>query len=154
MTQDPRTGDMFVGGDKQKVDELLISDDTAVSSISSESLASVLPKVYQTDDDGGNTRPVVRRMWSGVMGFTADGMPVVGKLDDSITKRGGEGEWIAAGFNGYGMDKCWLTGEAVAGMVAGRDVSSWFPRAYLVDEERVNERMTVEGVVKQLIPHG
>ncbi|KAL1981973.1 hypothetical protein VTN96DRAFT_1939 [Rasamsonia emersonii] len=144
VTQDPRTGDMFVGGDKQKVDELLVSDDTAVSSVSSESLASVLSKIFQTgwddDDDGGggggNTSPVVRRMWSGVMGFTGDGMPVVGRLDDSMTKRGGDGEWIAAGFNGYGMDKCWLTGEAVAGMVVGRDVSSWFPSAYLVDEER------------------
>ncbi|OJD29221.1 fad dependent oxidoreductase [Diplodia corticola] len=90
--------------------------------------------------------PKVTSKWSGIMGFTADGVPLVGRLPEAATGRrngggggggGGGGEWIAAGFNGYGMGNCWLSGEALAGMMRGEDVSGWLPECYLATEERL-----------------
>lgn len=48
--------------------------------------------------------------WTGVMGFTPDEQPLIGNL------RGRE--WIAAGYTGYGMPKCFGAGKAIAGMIA------------------------------------
>lgn len=73
--------------------------------------------------------------WTGIMGFTGDGLPIVGRLpralsgrDDSVTGEEG-GEWVAAGFNGYGMVHSWLSGKALAAMIVGtdREISDWFP---------------------------
>ena len=78
------------------------------------------------------------------MGFTADGMPLVGRIPESVSGRPrSNGEWIAAGFNGYGMVNTWLCGEAVVDMMMSADgevtkaVAEWFPEAYLVTEERM-----------------
>ena len=53
-----------------------------------------------------------------------------------MTGRSGDGEWIAAGFNGHGMDKAWLTGEAIAQMVLHGTSPQWFPGSYLCNDER------------------
>lgn len=64
---------------------------------------------------------------------------MVGNLPTSITGRSSGQEWIAAAFNGYGMDKTWLSGEAMVAMMAGRDedVREWFPSAYVLSEQRL-----------------
>ncbi|KAI1073219.1 hypothetical protein LB507_010863 [Fusarium sp. FIESC RH6] len=130
--QNAKTGVMFLGGESQSLRTLLSSDDSSVADDARATLTSAAPKIWK---DAAPARPL--EVWSGIMGFTADGMPIVGKLPRSLTGRLGSGEWIAAGFNGHGMDKCWLSGEAIARMVLGeRDVAG-FPKAYLVTDERV-----------------
>jgi hypothetical protein len=49
----------------------------------------------------------------------------------------GEGKWVAAGFNGHGMDKSWLTGERLATMMIDNAVPSGFHTAYLIDKQRL-----------------
>jgi glycine/D-amino acid oxidase-like deaminating enzyme len=71
-------------------------------------------------------------------------MPLVGKLPGQLTGRDGDGEWIAAGFNGGGMCMCWRVGEAVAAMVNGGDPPSWLPDALLLSSERLAYALTVE----------
>lgn len=83
------------------------------------------------------------QVWSGVVALTADGLPLVGRLDPRITGRdvvggggggGGEGEgegkpgaevapgeWIAASFMGDGMVWAWLCGTALGVMLAGTE---------------------------------
>lgn len=130
--QNEHTGDIFIGGERQRVADLLSSDDSLVASEARESLCAILPKIFRAVEPVGE-----QRVWSGIMGFTSDGLPLVGKLPSEITRRDGDGEWIAAGFNGHGMDKCWLTGEAVARMVLGKE-SSEFPDAFLLTSERLD----------------
>ncbi|KAA8645246.1 NAD(P)/FAD-dependent oxidoreductase [Aspergillus tanneri] len=77
-------------------------------------------------------------VWSGLMGCSFDGLPIVGKLPSSLTQRDSDSEWIAAAFNGYGMANCLLSGEALARMMVGEDVSSWFPEAYRISYRRFN----------------
>ena len=151
--QNPHSGDIFVGGETARLDELFTADDTVISAISKENISTILPKLFERGWTVGNA-PEVRKVWSGIMGFTADHLPLVGKLPVSITERGEEGgEWIAAGFNGYGMPQCWSSGEAVAKMMLGIDTSDFLPEVYLATEERLNdeERMSPEASLERLM---
>jgi gamma-glutamylputrescine oxidase len=66
--------------------------------------------------------PVTHR-WSGTMGFSRDGLPMVGAVP------GSPGALVAAGFTGHGFGFAWVCGRAIAEMVtAGRsEVAELFP---------------------------
>ncbi|KAH6685394.1 FAD dependent oxidoreductase [Plectosphaerella plurivora] len=145
--QNVKSGLMFLGGEAQKLTGLLTSDDSSVADDAWDSLASAAPGIWKVDQP-----PKVVDLWSGIMGFTADGMPLVGNVPPKISGRGGHGEWIAAGFNGHGMDKCWLSGEAVARMLLGQIDVPEFPRAYLLTEERIAS-WTPEMAAETLMEH-
>ncbi|KAF5124105.1 Gamma-glutamylputrescine oxidoreductase [Metarhizium anisopliae] len=142
--QNPRTGDIFIGGEKAKIREVLVSDDSQIGAPCVENLSSVLPTIFTRGWDDGE-KPEVCKIWSGIMGFTADSLPIIGALPLEFTKRGDEGgEWIAAGFNGYGMPLCWSAGEAVAKMLLGVDVGDFLPEVFAASRERLgdDERMS------------
>lgn len=54
----------------------------------------------------------VVRTWAGLMGFTADGLPMIGSYGDN------KGLFVAAGFNGGGFSFAPATGKAMAQLVA------------------------------------
>lgn len=182
MTQNAHSGDLFVGGERQLLEnELLTSDDTQTSAISEATLRSVLGRIYEKGGGGGGEQEqeqekvVVKSLWSGIMGFTPDHVPWVGKLPGSVASHHGHslsaapttpttittngsahgtngangapgsapsearGEYIAAGFNGYGMPLCWGCGEAVAKMLLGQqdEISEWFPESFRITERRL-----------------
>ena len=66
---------------------------------------------------GSQVRETVKAVWTGVMGFTTDGLPLIGQLPRAATLREGDEEWIATGDNGYGMANAWLSGKHVVGCV-------------------------------------
>ncbi|TQV98809.1 hypothetical protein V2A60_007493 [Cordyceps javanica] len=135
--QNPNSGDVFIGGEKARLNEIFISDDSVVGVPCEENIRTKLPKCY-TKGWEDSSEHQVRNVWSGIMGFTGDRLPLIGKLPASATGREGNGgEWIAAGFNGYGMPLCWSSGEAVAKMVLGQDVSDFLPDSFVVTEERL-----------------
>lgn len=152
--QNPISGDIFIGGEEAKVNELIASDDSEVRPPCRQNISTVLPRYFTKGWKDGQ-RPEVRQVWSGIMGFTADRLPLVGALPESITRRGkgkGGGEWLAAGFNGYGMPLCWSCGEAVAKMLLGIDVGDFLPDVFLATEERLNdvERMSTATALQML----
>jgi glycine/D-amino acid oxidase-like deaminating enzyme len=57
----------------------------------------------------------VVRMWAGIMGFTADGLPLIGRMASN------PGLTLAAGFNGGGFSWAAITGQIVADLLTGRD---------------------------------
>ena len=57
--------------------------------------------------------PVVR-CWAGIMGFTADGLPLIGGLP------GTDGLTLAAGFNGGGFSWAAIVGKIVAAELSGQ----------------------------------
>lgn len=65
--QNPKTGDIWVGGEVQRVDELISSDGSVVSPRAKENILFVLPRIWK------GTEPGASQVWSGVMGFTSDG---------------------------------------------------------------------------------
>jgi glycine/D-amino acid oxidase-like deaminating enzyme len=137
LQQNGVTGDIWVGNECDNIFEALQGDDSYISEQGRKALLSFLPH-YFLDGWPDGSIPDLKGIWTGIQGHTADGLPVVGKLPGHLTGRdGSDDEWIAAGFNGYGMDKCWLTGEAVAQLMTGRGLPCWFPKSYLITEERI-----------------
>jgi sarcosine oxidase subunit beta len=64
--------------------------------------------------------PVLRdvqvvRCWAGIMGFTADGLPLIGRWPPI------PGLTLAAGFNGGGFSWAAITGQVVADLLSGQD---------------------------------
>ena len=55
------------------------------------------------------------RCWAGIMGFTADGMPLIGRMASQ------PGLTLAAGFNGGGFSWAAQVGKIVAAELSGRD---------------------------------
>ena len=127
LAQSAKTGYFYFGGENIRFHDCLTADDSTTAAESVPNLQCTLPRLFGKDDS--QVWPLVAS-WSGIMGFSSDGLPVVGRLSTSLTGREGNGEWIAAAFNGYGMANCLLSGEALARMMLGEDVSDWLPDAY------------------------
>lgn len=136
LGQNARTGWFFFGGEEAPIEESVSADDSFVGRPSVSHLESVLPRFF-----GCEPNWKLRSAWSGIMGFSADGLPLVGRLTAPLTGRKGEGEWIAAAFNGYGMANCLMSGEAVALMMLGESPSD-LPKAYGLDEKRLGGILT------------
>jgi len=73
-------------------------------------------------------------LWTGIQGYTTDGMPHVGRVLDR------ENEWMLCGFNGGGMSIIFTTAEAVARMVGGESCEfedTGLPELFRTSRERV-----------------
>lgn len=101
----------------------------------------------------------VEEVWTGVMGFTPDGMAWVGGVPERLTggrERPVEGEgvvqgreWIAAGFCGEGMVNAWLSGVALGRMVLGeKEEEVGLPKPMLITEERVRNADLMDLVIE------
>ncbi|KAF2649444.1 FAD dependent oxidoreductase [Lophiostoma macrostomum CBS 122681] len=147
LQQNALTGDIWVGTETSKITDILKADDTFVAEEAKDKLSTFLSGYFAQGWDSGASGEL-EGIWTGVQGHTADGLPMVGKLPPAATgRKGSDAEWIAAGFNGYGMDKCWLTGNALVRMVAGENVTEWFPQCYMMSEARFRQDMTLDRVL-------
>lgn len=95
----------------------------------------------------------VKKLWTGILGVSADGQPWVGRLSTKISGRPAPrakksvskdkpasrlappGEWISAGYSGEGMVHAYLSGKALAHMVFGKE-DTGLPDAFLVTDAR------------------
>lgn len=75
-------------------------------------IARTLTRLFPGLRDGGVK---VVRAWAGIMGFTADGLPLIGRYGPA------PGLTLAAGFNGNGFSWGAVVGHVVADLLAGRD---------------------------------
>lgn len=128
-------------------------------------LKNSLPKWFGLENWGfDDVDSRVKSSWTGVMGFTGDLLPLVGKVpsgvasgdegkdeDGKAEEEKGEGEeWIAAGFNGYGMVNCWGSGKALVSMILNQSPPESFPHSYILTKERL-AKMRAEAVVEGLL---
>lgn len=150
LTQNPFTGYLFFGGEQAAIRDLLTHDDTKLSGSSKTYLEDQLPAGLGLENGWKQPRSTgIISAWSGIMGFTGDGVPMVGEIPCSQTPRGMPGEYLAAGFNGYGMATCWMAGEIIAQIALGRGFPECLPESYKLTEERL-QRLTVELAVASL----
>jgi glycine/D-amino acid oxidase-like deaminating enzyme len=147
LQQNAQSGYFFFGGEAQTVHTALTPDDSNASPVAVRHLQDKLPDFFGLAPESDNK---LISSWTGIMGFTSDSLPLVGRLPRSITQREGDGEWIAAGYNGGGMCLCWRTGEAVAKTIYGQDVSDWLPAAFELSSSRLEQRLTVEKSVRSM----
>ncbi|KAM4060998.1 putative fad dependent oxidoreductase protein [Hirsutella rhossiliensis] len=159
---DGTPGDLLIGGGlfrskDQGLDQLGVWDDGRLDALPLMHLRGSMQTVFEPRwGDGGG----LVKAWTGIMGFTGDTLPLVGRLPEDDAPPAGRarrgesrpGQWIAAGFNGEGMVWAWLCGTAAGVMLVGaqeRDLApgdgrpggrlaEWFPVAELaVDEARL-----------------
>lgn len=85
------------------------------------------------------------------MGFSSDGLPLVGQVPHSLSNRAGVNEWAAIAFNGYGMANCWLAAEALVCLMLGEPRPHWLPEPYMITAERIERSLSVEKSVELLL---
>jgi glycine/D-amino acid oxidase-like deaminating enzyme len=149
MTQSGETGSIFLGGGllngaNDGLDDFGNSDDSRESQLSILHLGGLLPAMFGSRHWGAGGDDRMKASWTGIMGWSADGLPWVGQIPPAIAGRevapGHGGEWLAGGFSGEGMVSAWRSAEAVvAMMLKEEDISGWFPEQFLVSEERLSQ---------------
>ncbi|KAI9040535.1 NAD(P)/FAD-dependent oxidoreductase [Aspergillus affinis] len=156
-------GGGFAQGKNGGIDDLGISTDSEMSFYTDIHLSGALSVTFGRENWGTVSGPAVEMMWTGNMGFSADGFPWVGRLPRSLTRRGTDAnrtekghEWVSAGFSGEGMVHAWLCGKALGRMILADDEGlseqedlSWFPEQMLVTEERAQASVLPRKVVER-----
>lgn len=135
VTQSARTGEIFIGGALTRSNyfaELGNPRDHENEVVSVAHLGGIMDATF-----GRPVRGEIKAAWTGTMGFTADGLPVVGQVPGDVSGRGGAGEFVAAGYNGYGMANAWLCGRFVADLVMETESKRPIPKAYELTKERM-----------------
>ncbi|CAK7564257.1 MAG: hypothetical protein SEPTF4163_002144 [Sporothrix epigloea] len=95
----------------------------------------------------------VRSEWTGIMGYTPDGYPMVGEMPLAGTKEFNSGLWLCCAFQGHGMVYAWPCGRALATMLQAAELEDervkkevdvalqqWFPACFRTTEARLQRR--------------
>ncbi|CAE6442501.1 unnamed protein product [Rhizoctonia solani] len=116
-----------------------VSDDSIINPVVARSLREFLPTIYPEGFEECN----VEMEWTGIMGFTRSGDPIVGPV---FTEPGKplRSQYISAGYSGHGMPRAFACAEVVARMVdaeaRGVDylphrLPEWMPRHMLTTKD-------------------
>lgn len=159
-------GGAFAQSEGRGIADLGVATDSRLSMYIDIHLSGALGAIFGRENWGSVSGPSVQAMWTGNMGFSADGFPWVGMLPSSLTgrecpktesnqSRGNQqpgAEWVSAAFSGEGMVQAWLCGKALGTMLLSRDGRlaesqsadlSWLPEQMLATEERVRNSESV-----------
>ena len=72
--------------------------------------------------------------WSGIIGRTLDGVPMVGEIP------GMKGQWICAGHCGHGMARIFTAAPGLVKLMNGETwASTGLPEVYRLDQERLHK---------------
>ncbi|KAG9245645.1 FAD dependent oxidoreductase [Calycina marina] len=123
-------GDVIIGGGlamlaAEGAEEFGISDDSTLNPQLTDYLGKCTERYFGVGDEWK-----VRQEWTGIMGFTGDGIPFIGEVP------GEEDLWIAAAFQGHGMVLCWGCAKALVEMMDGEELGN-FPDVFRISEERM-----------------
>ncbi|KAF2149229.1 FAD dependent oxidoreductase superfamily [Myriangium duriaei CBS 260.36] len=83
-------------------------DDSCLIDAAKDYYEDYMQQTYRGWEDSGAK---VTKIWTGVMGYSFDSNPHIGRVPDK------DGQYIAAGFNGHGMPVVFLSAEGIAKMV-------------------------------------
>ncbi|KAK7539771.1 FAD dependent oxidoreductase-domain-containing protein [Phyllosticta citribraziliensis] len=164
MTQRPSSeagpGDLMIGGGffrspKAGLDQFGIWDDRKLEPMTSTHLNGILPTVFGAHWGPDAREARLKQIWSGIICYTADILPYVGKLDPRLTSRKTKqkdaAEWISAGYHGDGMVQAWLCGTALGLMMSDSEnevleerpgipgglLAEWFPPEMRITYKRI-----------------
>ncbi|KAK4230157.1 putative fad dependent oxidoreductase [Podospora fimiseda] len=140
-------GDMIMGGglvrgEKSEggMNEFGITNDSELNKGISEYLKETTVRYFGKENWGEDEEEGrIRKEWTGIMGFSPDGFPLVGEVP------GEKGLWVSASFQGHGMVLCWMCAKALVEMMeegsdGSRRLDGWFPRSFRITEERLKKR--------------
>lgn len=149
---------MFGGGrGAGNLPSIGVSDDSVIDEGSAKYLRGALLKVLEL---GGQTEGLeelqAAAQWTGIMGYSRDDHPWVGKVPNE------EGLWLCGGYTGHGMPNGTLCGKAVVDMLLGESEGEELravhermvqqgdiPKAYLLTKERIERARKLLTVQQQ-----
>jgi glycine/D-amino acid oxidase-like deaminating enzyme len=153
------SGHLMFGGGRGAGDfpSIGISDDSVIDEGSAAYLRGALLKVLELDGQTEGLKELQpAAQWTGIMGYSRDDHPWVGKVPDQA------GLWLCGGYTGHGMPNGTLCGKAVVDMVLGADsgqelstVQSQMvqngdiPKSYILTKERIARARTMLTVLEQ-----
>ncbi|MCJ1458754.1 hypothetical protein MMC28_009128 [Mycoblastus sanguinarius] len=132
-------GDIAIGGGSTKapdvgVREFGTTDDTTIDPIILNYVKNSTVGYFGSNWGDDHPEGRLRKAWTGIMGYSADGFPLVGQIP------GEEGLYIAASFQGSGMVLCLLAAKALVSMINDEDkqeLDDWFPRPFHMTHDRM-----------------
>lgn len=142
-----RAGAMVIGGGLTYADgqggigEFGTVDDTALNPAVSAYLQATPRRYFGRTSCWGAADAHVAAEWTGIMGYTADGYPLVGAMAGA--EADSKNLWLCCAFQGHGMVYSWLSGRAAAAMVQGHDddgLRRWFPDCFRVTAARLQQQ--------------
>ncbi|KAJ7890489.1 FAD dependent oxidoreductase [Mycena olivaceomarginata] len=134
------------------IKEVGVADDRSWNLDTGAYLGGALSMYFGAGYRGIRRKPG-QKLWTGILGVSADRQPWVGRLSAKISGRPAPrakksvskdkpasrlappGEWISAGYSGEGMVHAYLSGKALAHMVFGKE-DTGLPDAFLVTDAR------------------
>jgi len=134
----PRTdGGIIVGGASQifrpHLDQWYNNtDDSCLIDSAKDYYENYMQKNFRGWENSGAN---VQKIWTGVMGYSFDSLPHVGKIPDR------PGQFILGGFNGHGMPIIWLAAKGLADMIhTGKSFEEVrLPGLYKTTQERIDK---------------
>ncbi|KAJ3036883.1 hypothetical protein HDV00_002226 [Rhizophlyctis rosea] len=182
---DGKPGDLMVGDGfnksaKQGMDNIAVYDDGQMDPLVNAHILGTMQAIFRPKW-GRGVEGSDSMCWSGIIGVSADGMPLVGRISRELTgrkvdKTGGmdnlnagrgapAGEWMSAIYNGDGMCWAWLCGTAVGIMIAGTEddvrlpapgrpagrLGDWFPEEELCPSVERVRKMDVGELAEELM---
>jgi glycine/D-amino acid oxidase-like deaminating enzyme len=122
-------GDFIIG--RANLGRKATGDDSSVDFHAQAHLRGILPQLLNVE--GYSTK--VTHAWGGILGFTQDGNPFVGRFPAF----GKSHQWVCGGYHGIGMIKAFKTGQMLAMLVLGEEVPLQYPRTMLINDKRMWE---------------
>lgn len=133
------------------------SDDSIIDEGSATYLRGALLKVLQLDGKTEGMQELkAAAQWTGIMGYSRDNHPWVGKVPEQ------EGLWLCGGYTGHGMPNGTLCGKAVVDMLlaesSGQDINAVqaqmiqkgdLPKSYVLSKERIDQARQMLTVQQQ-----
>lgn len=151
-------GEMMLGGgfaqtDYRGLNEIGVTDDSSLNPLATKHLTSTFSKCFSYSDEYLTAHEPdngfkVKAMWTGIMGFSIDALPWVGRLGQRLPRpdaaslkpqrktvrwasstppnsplpvEAAGSEWVCGGYSGEGMVNAWGCGKALAIMLMGRE---------------------------------
>lgn len=154
----PRGHLMFGGGrGAGKLPSIGVSDDSVIDEDAAAYLRGALLKVLHLDGETDGLKELkAAAEWTGIMGYSRDDHPWVGKVPDK------EGLWLCGGYTGHGMPNGTLCGKAVVDMLLGEEEGKelgdlheqmvekgHLPKSYIITKERIERARSYLTVQQQ-----
>ena len=134
-------GDIMIGGGSTVLPEAGLcefgtTDDTTIEPAVLDYLRSSTARYFGRHWGQDHADGRIRQAWTGIMGYSSDGFPLVGELP------GERGLYIAASFQGLGMVLSFLTAKALNSMVNQQDDDHLrsFPTTFRITKERLGRK--------------
>ncbi|CAF9909991.1 hypothetical protein IMSHALPRED_008524 [Imshaugia aleurites] len=134
-------GDIMIGGGLTKgpdegIYEYGTTDDTTTDAIILEYVTNSAAGRFGSNWGHDNSEGRLRRAWTGIMGYSSDGFPLIGQMP------GEDDLYIAASFQGLGMVLCFESTRALCEIMTKDDgaLDQWFPQSFRVTRDRMKRK--------------